>query len=212
MDGLPVGPTDEFIGSQSARPDPDSLLAGPARNMTRVALFGATGMAGQGVLRECLRDPSIASVLAIGRRPSGKDDPKLRDVVVKSPAELKAEQLGSIEACLYCVGTASAGVSEAEYTAITKDMALLPIPTPNPRLSYTHLPPPPQLSAADSLLAQNPNMRFLFISGDGTDAKSRSMWARVKGETELAEHCMSQSSSTTAHVCKCTRHRVRQVY
>ena len=32
----------------------------------KVILFGATGMVGQGVLRECLLDPGIESVLAVG--------------------------------------------------------------------------------------------------------------------------------------------------
>ena len=47
----------------------------------KVILFGATGMVGQGVLRRCLLDPAVESVLSIGRKPSGVSHPKLRDLV-----------------------------------------------------------------------------------------------------------------------------------
>ena len=33
----------------------------------KVILLGATGMVGQGVLRECLLDPEVEKVVAIGR-------------------------------------------------------------------------------------------------------------------------------------------------
>ncbi|GLI60419.1 hypothetical protein VaNZ11_002571 [Volvox africanus] len=135
--------------------------------MTRVVVFGATGMVGQGVLREALLDSTITSILSIGRRSSGKEDPKLSEVILKDPSDLSSvgTNLAGFDACLYCLGISAMGMSEKDYTAITKDMTL---------------------RVADSLLAQNPSMRFLFVSGDGTDAKSRMMWARVKGETENA--------------------------
>ncbi|EFJ40776.1 hypothetical protein VOLCADRAFT_107998 [Volvox carteri f. nagariensis] len=133
--------------------------------MTRVVLFGATGMVGQGVLREALLDGNITSILSIGRRPSGKEDPKLSEVILKDPSDLSSlgGQITGIDACLYCLGTSAMGMSEKEYTVITKEMTL---------------------KVADSLLSANPAMRFLFVSGDRTDARSRTMWARVKGETE----------------------------
>ncbi|GIL85403.1 hypothetical protein Vretimale_10635 [Volvox reticuliferus] len=135
--------------------------------MTRVVLFGATGMVGQGVLREALLDNSITGILSIGRRPSGKDDPKLSEIILKDPSDLGSveKELAGFDACLYCLGISAMGMNEKDYTAVTKDMTL---------------------RVADSVLAQNPSMRFLFVSGDGTDAKSRMMWARVKGETENA--------------------------
>ncbi|GIL60439.1 hypothetical protein Vafri_15029 [Volvox africanus] len=135
--------------------------------MTRVVVFGATGMVGQGVLREALLDSTITNILSIGRRPTGKEDPKLSEIILKDPSDLSSvgKNLAGFDACLYCLGISAMGMSEKDYTAITKDMTL---------------------RVADSLLAQNPSMRFLFVSGDGTDAKSRMMWARVKGETENA--------------------------
>ncbi|GFR46267.1 hypothetical protein Agub_g7821 [Astrephomene gubernaculifera] len=133
--------------------------------MTRVVLFGGTGMVGQGCLREILLDSGITNVLAIGRRSIGKEDPKLRDVVIGNLSDLSAvaTELKSVDACLYCLGTSAAGMKEAEYTAVTKTLTL---------------------NVLDALLAENPNMRFLYVSGAGSDAKSSTMWARVKGETE----------------------------
>ena len=53
-----------------------------------VMIFGASGMVGQGVLRECLLDPEVAKVLSVGRSPSGRKDPKLRDIVVPNVFDL----------------------------------------------------------------------------------------------------------------------------
>ncbi|KAG2451948.1 hypothetical protein HYH02_003722 [Chlamydomonas schloesseri] len=136
--------------------------------MTRVVLFGATGMIGQGVLRECLLDQGIASVTTVGRRTTWKTDAKLNDVVLKDPADIAKDaklssDLKQVDACLYCLGTSAVGMGEREYTTITKDMTL---------------------RVLDGCRAANPNMRFLFVSGNGSDAKSSNMWARVKGETE----------------------------
>ncbi len=138
--------------------------------MARVVLFGVTGMVGQGVLRELLLDPGIVSVLAISRRQVGKQDAKLREVVLPDPSQLGVVKpdMKSLDACLYCLGTSALGMTEQEYTAVTKTMTL---------------------RVVDQLLAENPKMRMLYVSGDGTDAKSTTMWARVKGETENEVRC-----------------------
>jgi saccharopine dehydrogenase-like NADP-dependent oxidoreductase len=46
----------------------------------KVLLFGATGMVGQGVLRECLRDESVQRVLSVGRSVTGQSHPKLNEL------------------------------------------------------------------------------------------------------------------------------------
>lgn len=135
----------------------------------KVILFGATGMVGQGVLRECLVDPGVTQVLAIGRNASGKHDPKLKDVVLPDlfHYEAVASQLTGYDACFFCLGISSAGMSEADYRRITYDLTL---------------------AAADALVKLNPDMTFIYVSGQGTDSseQGRSMWARVKGATENA--------------------------
>jgi uncharacterized protein YbjT (DUF2867 family) len=135
----------------------------------KAVLFGATGMIGRGVLRECLRDPEVSEVLSIVRRPSGVRDPKLREIAHSDFADfsgLERDRTG-FDACFFCLGVSSAGMNEADYRRVTYDYAI---------------------AAATVLAERNPGMTFVFISGKGTDAteKGRVMWARVKGATENA--------------------------
>ena len=134
-----------------------------------VVLFGATGMVGQGVLRECLRDPGVECVLAVGRTATGKADPKLRELVrsdLRNYAGVEAD-LSGFGACFFCLGVSAAGMTEAAYRRVTYDLTL---------------------AAAEVLVRLNPGMTFVYVSGAGTDSseKGRAMWARVKGATENA--------------------------
>lgn len=135
----------------------------------RILLTGATGMVGQGLLRECLLDPEVTEVLAVGRSPLKQRDPKLRELVVADLGNLSGyeAQLSGFDACLFCAGVSSAGMSEEKYMRLTRDLTL---------------------SFARTLVAINPAMKFLYVSGAGTDSseKGRVMWARVKGQTENA--------------------------
>ena len=135
----------------------------------RVLLFGATGMVGQGVLRECLLDPDVSEVLIVGRSALGKDgtNPRLRELIVPDVAELSAiePQLFGFDACFFCLGVSSVRMSEADYRRVTYDLTL---------------------AVAKTLARLNPAMTFVYVSGAGTNVAGRSMWARVKGETENA--------------------------
>ena len=135
----------------------------------RVVLFGASGMIGQGVLRECLLDPGIKAILSIGRSKTGQQHPKLREIVHADLTDLSAVEsdLKGLDACFFCLGVSSAGMSEAEYRRVTYDFTL---------------------AAAKTLARLNPAMTFVYVSGAGTDSTEggRTMWARVKGETENA--------------------------
>lgn len=134
-----------------------------------VLLFGATGMLGQAALRECLLDADVHKVTAITRTSLGKADPKLREVVVPDLFDVSryAEALDDIDACLFCLGVSSAGKSEADYRHVTYDLTL---------------------AVGRELAARSPRATFVYITGAGTDstANGRTMWARVKGETENA--------------------------
>ena len=130
----------------------------------KVILFGATGMVGQGVLRECLRDPEVTEVLAVLRSATGQRHPKLREIVHGDFNDFSALQLDG-DACFWCLGISSAGMSEAEYTRITYE--------------YT-------IAAAKVLV--RPTMTFIFVSGAG--AQGTAMWARVKRRTEEALFAM----------------------
>src|SRR4051794_4315549 len=92
----------------------------------KVILFGATGMVGQGVLRRCLLDPAVESVLAIGRKPSGVSHPKLRDLVRADlfDSSVNPGELSAYDTCFFCLGVSSVGMSEAEYTHLTYDLTM----------------------------------------------------------------------------------------
>jgi uncharacterized protein YbjT (DUF2867 family) len=133
----------------------------------KIVVFGATGMVGQGALRECLLDPGVDAVLAVGRRATGQTHEKLRELVREDLTDFAPVQheLAGYDACFFCLGVSSAGMREADYRRVTYDIAL---------------------AAARALLAASPGLVFVFVSGASTDANGRAMWARVKGEAENA--------------------------
>ena len=130
-------------------------------------LFGATGMVGQGALIECLDDPGVKSVLAVVRRATGKAHPKLRELILPDFTDYSSveAELRGYDGALFCLGVSASGMSEADYRHITLDYAM---------------------AAATVLCRLNPEMRFIYVSGQGTDSseKGRLMWARIKGHTE----------------------------
>jgi uncharacterized protein YbjT (DUF2867 family) len=133
----------------------------------KVIIFGATGMVGQGVLRECLADAGVESVLAVGRRPTGRSHPKLREIVHDDFLDFSAiePELTGYDACFFCLGVTSIGLDEERYRHLTYDVTM---------------------AAATALAKLNPGMVFTYVTGAGTDSteRGRVMWARVKGKTE----------------------------
>jgi uncharacterized protein YbjT (DUF2867 family) len=137
----------------------------------RVLIFGATGMVGGGALRECLAAPDVSAVTALGRTATGQRHAKLGETLVaglmEDPLLIEDRQLTGFDACFFCVGISSSGMSEAAYTQAT----------------YTFT-----TSVAARLARLNPGMAFVYVSGAGADSsgKGASMWARVRGRTENA--------------------------
>jgi uncharacterized protein YbjT (DUF2867 family) len=133
----------------------------------KVILFGATGMVGQGVLRECLLDASVESVLAVVRSPTGRRHAKLRELLHDRFLDYSAieSQLAGYDACFFCLGVSSVGMGEERYRHLTYDITM---------------------AAAKMLSKLNPGMVFVYVSGRGTDSSEhgRLMWARIKGKTE----------------------------
>ena len=133
----------------------------------KVILFGATGMVGQGVLRECLLDRDVQQILSIVRTPSGQQHPKLRELVHSNFFDYSTieSELRGFDACFFCLGVSSAGMDEAKYTHLTYELTL---------------------AAATTLARPNPEMTFVYVSGASTDSteRGRIMWARIKGKTE----------------------------
>jgi uncharacterized protein YbjT (DUF2867 family) len=133
----------------------------------KVIIFGATGMVGQGTLRESLLAGDVEQVLAVVRKPTGVRHPKLREIKLADFADLTpiADELKGYDACFYCLGASSVGLTEEAYTKINYDYPV---------------------AAARTLAELNPDMTFVYVSGAGTKATSRAMWARVKARTENA--------------------------
>ena len=133
----------------------------------KVIVFGATGMVGQGVLIECLRDPDVTEVLTVGRSATGQQHPKLREIVHKDFLDFSAieKDITGYDACFFCLGVSSIGMDAERYRHLTYDITL---------------------AAARPLARLNPDMTFVYVTGAGTDSteQGRVMWARVKGKTE----------------------------
>lgn len=136
----------------------------------RVILFGATGMVGQGVRQECLLDPAVEVVLSVVRKPTrpilGRRSDKEREVVVGNFYDFAAveQQFVGYDACFFCLGVSAVGMKEAEYRRVTYDLTV---------------------AAARAVLGAGVRT-LVYVSGAGTNAQGRQMWARVKGETENA--------------------------
>ncbi len=133
----------------------------------KVIVFGATGMVGQGVLRECLLDSDVTEVLTIGRSATELQNPKLREIVHANMLDFSAieSEMMGYDACFFCLGISSLGMSEEQYRHVTYDITM---------------------AAARTLARLNPAMTFMYVTGAGTDSseQGRVMWARIKGKTE----------------------------
>lgn len=133
----------------------------------KVIVFGSTGMVGQGVLIECLRDTDVTQVLTVGRSVTGQQNPKLREITHSDFLDFSAieKDLTGYDACFFCLGVSSIGMDEARYRHLTYDITL---------------------AAARALARLNPGMTFTYVTGAGADSteQGRVMWARVKGKTE----------------------------
>ena len=131
----------------------------------KVLITGSTGMVGKGVLYECLDHPDIDTVILLNRRSIDIQHPKIKELIVEDFTDLSSltPEYSNVDACYHCMGVSALGKSEAEYKAITYDITL---------------------DLGNRLLTQNPNMIFCYVSGQGTNADSKTMWSRVKGKTE----------------------------
>jgi uncharacterized protein YbjT (DUF2867 family) len=135
----------------------------------KAIITGATGMVGEGVLLECLNHPDVERILVINRKPGGVSHPKLREIIHADFFNLAPmeSQLAGYNACFFCLGISSIGMSEADYKHVTYDLTL---------------------NVGQLLAKLNPDLTFCYVTGAGTDSseQGRVAWARVKGATENA--------------------------
>ena len=133
----------------------------------RVILFGGTGMVGQGVLRECVEDAGVESVLLVVRKATGTRAAKATELVHEDFFDWAGveEHFAGYDACFFCLGVSAVGMNEAEYRRVTYDLTV---------------------GVAEMLVKVGAVKTFVYVSGQGTNAGGRQMWARVKGATENA--------------------------
>lgn len=132
----------------------------------RILLFGATGLAGSGVLRACIEAPEVTEVRAIVRRSTGTNDAKLREIIHDNYLDYGAiaDAFAGVDACFFCLGiSVRQAPIESDYRRIHQEFPM---------------------AAAAALRAGSPAAPFQYLSGKSTDLKSRWMWARVKAEAE----------------------------
>lgn len=132
----------------------------------KVIITGTTGMIGEGILLECLKLPQITEILSVSRKPTGITHAKLKEYIVTDFLALQEndDKLKGYDACFFCAGISSVGVSETDYKRITYNTTI-------------HFA---------KCLKPNPEMSFIYVSGGGTDSteNGRMAWARIKGKTE----------------------------
>jgi len=133
----------------------------------KILVTGATGLAGAEVVRQAILDKNIETITALVRRPLNIEDPKLKTIFHQDFSDYSglSEIFKNQDACLWCLGISQTQVDEAEYIRITYDYAI---------------------AGAKAMLAANPGIAFLFLSGMGADTKekSRTLFARIKGKAE----------------------------
>jgi uncharacterized protein YbjT (DUF2867 family) len=135
----------------------------------KIVIFGATGTAGSEVVRQAISDPDITKVIVVVRRPLGFEHPKMQIIIRHDFLDYKELLLvfREMDACIWCLGISQTKVNKEQYFIITHDYAVC---------------------AARAMLSVNPEISFVFLSGQGADSseKSRILFARVKGQTENA--------------------------
>jgi hypothetical protein len=118
-------------------------------------------------LLQCLQRDDVNSILVVNRRPCEVNHPKLKEILVKDFFDLSPieKEMKSYDACLFCLGISSVGISKEAYYKSTYELTM-------------HF--------AKTLKSQNSKMSFIYVSGAGTDSteKGKLSWARVKGKTE----------------------------
>ncbi|PSJ79604.1 epimerase [Neisseria iguanae] len=133
----------------------------------KVLIFGAGGMLGQGVLRECLLADDVSEIVAIGRSPVSQsfvpNSTKFSQRQFADLMQADLSEFADFDACFYTIGMTSSGHSEAEYRATMQDLPL---------------------TIAGKLQENNSKLTFVFVSGAGSDAAGGKIWAKVLGETE----------------------------
>lgn len=135
----------------------------------RILLTGATGTAGSAALRQAIADPEVEGVTVLARREPKESHEKVlfvRHDDFTDYSRVRGSLIGH-EAALWCLGTSQNRVDRAALHRVTVDFAV---------------------AGAKALMAANPDIQFLHLSGAGADPtqRARMPFAKEKGQAEAA--------------------------
>ncbi len=137
----------------------------------KIIVTGATGTAGQEVVRQAILDNEVAEIIAVSRKPVMLNSPKIRQILHQDFMSYDSllDEFSGADAFIWCLGISQSQVSKTAYEQITFDFTL---------------------AAAQAWYASNKNGTFVFLSGAGADTteKSRTLFARIKGKAENELH------------------------
>lgn len=146
-------------------------VARPTRLET-IAIFGATGTAGDGILKAALANPDIKKIHIITRR----ENPRIADGVASGKIAMTKHtdyldyaailnQVAEVDAVFWAIGLSSIGVDEQTYRRI-------------------HIQFPRKFVEAWASATTRPTISFHYISSSDISEDSSAMWARVKVQAE----------------------------
>ena len=153
------------------------VLESTAARHDTVAIFGASGTAGDGILKAALASRDIDQILVVTRRATprieaGVASGKVQMILHMDYLDYAAirEKLSPLDAVYWAIGISSLGVDEETYGKIHVDF---PVRFVSEWLSVGH----------------KPGSSFHYISSSDISAESSSMWARekVRAENSLFE-------------------------
>ena len=144
----------------------------PATSYATIGIFGASGTAGDGILKAALENPEIETIRVFTRRVTpriqqGVDSGKVRMTLHMDYLDYSAiaEQFAQLDAVYWAIGISSIGVDEKTYGRIHVDFPA--------RFVSTWLD-----------ASERPEISFHYISSSDISDDSRAMWAREKVRAE----------------------------
>jgi len=163
----------------------DNVLApfeGQPATYRTIAIFGASGTAGDGILKAALANPDIDEIHVITRRRTARIDAGLSSGKVRLTMHLDYldygaihEQIATVDSVYWAIGTSSFGVDEETYGKIHVDF-------------------PVQFVREWLSVSDKPDISFHYISSSDISADSRMMWAREKVRAENTLFAVAEGS------------------
>jgi nucleoside-diphosphate-sugar epimerase len=154
------------------RDDQIAVLAKPPGRHETVAIFGASGTAGDGVLKAALANPDIRKIHVITRRATPRIEQGVAAGKVRMTQHLDyldysaiKDQIASVDAVYWALGISSLGVDEKTYGTI-------------------HVDYPASFVAQWLKVSDRPSISFHYISSSDISEDSSAMWAREKVRAE----------------------------